>query len=416
MSTGENDVHHDERPSENDDGPRGGDNVTHQDLQNAIDVMHNATRQQRDRVTQLSEAWNDRNHRRPIVAPRLKDLEPVVFNGTMVENPDDWITRLNAYFELNEVDSDDHKLQTFKLLMRGVAAIWYASLSPPIAQDYDQTTAAFTKRFDNAANYWQIVQAIEGRRLDEHEDVDCYISEVLQLSHKAKLTEQEINNTLLRNLYTELRAYVIGQGTTGLEDLITKIRLGSTMLAMKNSRTTVAKCVARFEPSHARPQEEATVPTTRANRHADTEYNNDEQENHEQPQFAEERPGRWENRNDYQGRAGFRTDSAPPTGRRWQQPTNRPPRDLSNVECWFCHRFGHMVTDCRMKQGIDARVRGDAPKGMTPRPNQYPRSTEPRRDNNQGATQANSQDRPPRAQRDTPRDPQSSAGASWRSS
>ena len=74
MSNTENDMNHDDRPGENGDGQRGGDNVTHQDLQNAIDVMHNATRPQRDRVTQLSEEWNDRNHRRPIVAPRLKDL------------------------------------------------------------------------------------------------------------------------------------------------------------------------------------------------------------------------------------------------------------------------------------------------------------------------------------------------------
>ena len=148
----------------NHEGQRG-ENVTHQDLQDAIDVMQDQTRQQRDRFTELADKWQDRNDRRPIVAPRLKDLEPVVFNGTMVENPDDWITRLNAYFELNGVDSDDHKLQTFKLLMRGVAAIWYASLSSTVAQDYDQTTAAFKKRFDNAANYWQIVQAIEGRRI-----------------------------------------------------------------------------------------------------------------------------------------------------------------------------------------------------------------------------------------------------------
>ena len=47
---------------------------------------------------------------------------------------------------------------------------------------------------------------------------------------------------------------------TGLEDLITKIRLGSTMLAMKNSRTTVARCEAKFEPSHERLHEDATVP------------------------------------------------------------------------------------------------------------------------------------------------------------
>ena len=135
MSEPETHMMHDGGEGESHDEERGGGNVTHRDLQDAISMMDNATRRQQDRFAQLAEDLKLRNDRRPIVAPRLKDLEPVVFNSTMVENPD--VTRLNAYFELNRVDSDDHKPQTFKLLMRGVAAIWYAALSPLIAKNYE---------------------------------------------------------------------------------------------------------------------------------------------------------------------------------------------------------------------------------------------------------------------------------------
>jgi len=353
--------------------------------------------------TERKETRDEMAGKKVHIGPRLRDLEPNVFQGTMLENPNDWLKRLKGYFSLNGITDDNDKLQMFKLLLRGVASIWQAQLSEDVAEDYEASIEAFIVRFGNTNSRWQVMKAIEGRKLEEADDMEAYISDIIQLSHKAKMSEPEICNNLLRNLHGDLQSYVIGCDTKTLEDLLAKIRLGVTVMECKPRSTGLSMLQNKAELktmeeiitekiSEQMSKNEPLRPSKTQNNNRTSQPN--------QPDFNQS--GQWENRTEYNGQRGFRTDATPSSGQNWTQRnwnTQGGTRDSRQIECFYCHKLGHIARNCytRLNNGREENgpFRGNSQNDYQRNP-RFNNNGDYRRSGNwnRGSNDQNNQSRP----------------------
>ena len=161
--------------------------------------------------------------------PKLKATEPDIFSGLAIENPEDWYNRLLDYFRLNHIDDDGVQVTTFRLLLRGIALLWFDDLGDEDRCSFEQIKAPFLSRFNDTSQKWLVQETMDSRTLTKSEPIDNYVNDMLRLAHKLKLSNTETCNAIKRGLYPELKMYIISSAPPDLESLLSKIQMGHTI-------------------------------------------------------------------------------------------------------------------------------------------------------------------------------------------
>ena len=86
--------------------------------------------------------------------PKLKATEPNVFSDSAIENPEDWYTRLMDYFRLSHIEDKSVQVTTFRLLLRGIALLWYEDLDEDDCCSLEQLKEPFLGRFNDNSQKW----------------------------------------------------------------------------------------------------------------------------------------------------------------------------------------------------------------------------------------------------------------------
>jgi hypothetical protein len=287
--------------------------------------------------------FNASRSNRPLT---LRGLEPTPFTGSAKDDANVWLAQVEGYFDLSGT-SDLERVTAMKLLMKGVPRIWWDSLESsqptdtgtnmPKALTMQIVKEKFIARFSLDSNKWQLREVLDNVTLASNGDVDHYLDEILTLTHKLEMAEGEIKTTLIRNLYGELRAFVISASPKSLEDVVEKIRLGSTTIAMSRKiRSTGEARIVQSGKDQVHHAVEAQVQQI-------TEAAQDAVR-----AIASQANSMTANKS-YTTRGAFATDASPcaPSDYRNQGQDRKP---IQDSECYFCHKRGHYARDCRQKQ------------------------------------------------------------------
>ena len=298
---------------------------------------------QEDRTMIQDMIFNASRTNRPLT---LRGLEPTPFTGSAKEDANVWLAQVEGYFDLSGT-SDLERVTAMKLLMKGVPRIWWDSLESsqptdtgtnrPKALTMQIVKEKFIARFSLDSNKWQLREVLDNVTLASNGDVDHYLDEILTLTHKLEMAEGEIKTTLIRNLYGELRAFVISASPKSLEDVVEKIRLGSTTIAMSRKiRSTGEARIVQSGKDQVHHAVEAQVQQI-------TEAAQDA------VRAIASQANSMNTNKTYMTRGAFATDASPsaPSDYRNQGQDRKP---IAESECYFCHKRGHYARDCRQKQ------------------------------------------------------------------
>ena len=281
----------------------------------------------------------------------LKGMEPVPFSGGVKEDARAWWNQIEGVFELNSV-SDENRVMALKLLMRDVPRIWWEGLENSQPMEHgklkplklDFVKDKFLTRFSNESSRWQTQETLDNVRLQVNGDVDKFINEILMLSYKLSLSEKEIITCMMRSLHDELKGFVIASCPKGLEEVVNKIRLGNATIAMARKGRTRGdiRAIQSHENTHTR--EDLLLDNMEIRMHAMADNAQEAiRAVSTQPHTGQRRP--WE---ESQQKHAFSTDAAPNRPSDFRNKTNDNNKDYArNMECYACHKMGHMARDCR---------------------------------------------------------------------
>lgn len=320
--------------------------------------------------------------------PKMKAIEPEVYSGLPTENAVEWLNRFSCFMKMNKVDPLDMFIP-FRLLLRGVALLWYDSLEKRdlLPEDFGEVKPLFLQRFNDDSQRWMSQEALDRRRLEVGEDVSIYINDMLRLADRLDLTSEETATAIRRNLHPELKAYVISCAPPNLEALITKLQLGQTLQTMRTSHdllmpppmsrtaavqieascdsymTEFSKKLQQVTDQAAEKVASLTISATQSAVEPKLPSAYDERGRAVTREHSYSRPAPTYNYSKSPDRYaksayGQRSPSAtrrPDFNRYPDQPRRAvfSPQgngfDFSKIECWYCQNKGHKSVDCRIK-------------------------------------------------------------------
>jgi hypothetical protein len=350
-------------------------------------------------VTRLIQEGIQKHEDDATRGPRLKATEPDTFSGIATESPEDWFNRLNDYFNLSGVTNPKIKLTTFRLLLRGIALLWFDELRSVTADDEDQMTfdkvrPLFLARFSDASQQWLIQETLDSRRLIKGDDIDAFLDDMLRLAHKLKLSSLETANAIKRSLYPDLKVYIISCAPADLETLIAKLQMGHTLQRVKtvdnpfplhssvnsiaqgagsssleNMQSACDKVLCSMEAKLQLATDKAanrisTAAAEAANRAADNAYNAYvdpyTMAGPREDQYAPRRRG---GHNYFGGRGHSNSGRINDFNRNSRAIFTGPPQGAKSDdrivrECNYCNKKGHLVDSCWAKARDEGRPYG----------------------------------------------------------
>ena len=168
---------------------------------------------------------------------KLHVLEPLMFGGTINQNPREWLRKFEAYTTLNKTD-DKEKIITFGSLLDRSARCWFENLSDDIKKSWDTLKQSFEETYFNS-NTWVNSQRIENRKLLNGESCTNYVNDMIELAQLTGLQEAELCKAILRGLPDSIKFQVVAHCPKSLDETIQRILLSESM---NNSRQQEAMC------------------------------------------------------------------------------------------------------------------------------------------------------------------------------
>lgn len=245
---------------------------------------------QQDRLQTLNNKQTSRN------------LLPEPFYGYSTEDPRKFLDKFVTYAGLQAIP-DRQKVQTFRLLLHGPADVWYSTLDDAVKNDWAQFRQNFENHFGGQNVQYLLEQKLVERRQQPNELTEQYVHDIMQLAQRLRKGDNEIKQILLRGLRSDIKAFVIGQNPQTLADTLQKIKLGDTVSTI-NPASVSANCHSLGEKNMAEQLEKSQ--STMAS-------------------LAEE-------------------------VKQVSQKMDKMNVGKSEVECFYCHKQGHLYKDCKARE------------------------------------------------------------------
>lgn len=241
-----------------------------------------------------------------------KHLAPESFYGYSTDDPRRFMDKFLTYVQLQHIP-DDRRIPTFRMLLQGPADVWYSSLPEATKNNWANLEQAFLDGFAGANTELLLEQSLDNRTQGSTESAESYINDVLRVTQRLQKADAEVRKILQRGLRPDIKAYVIGAGPANVNEMVEKIKIGETLEALKR-------------PSKAK---------TNAMESQDDLASILERQNMALAALA----------------TGIEKMAKPnPSPQTVSAPNQQPAIPMENVECYYCHNFGHYARNCRAKR------------------------------------------------------------------
>ena len=270
---------------------------------------------------------------------QLSIINPTSYHGRPDESAYLFTKTFDQYCDYNNIQGEK-QLKLFGILLKGLAANWYESLTAAQKPDYTTVKTLFQSHFQGTNSNFLNQQKLENVKYDPNTPIELYIEQVIQLGNNMALGDNDKKQALLRGLPASTKASVIAHGPSTLMETIQRLMLINQGDQLKREE----------QQQHSRSMEMATLTAAVANIE----------------KIVTRPPGysHRQNRTPGYGAGGnHRTTQRPP----WPAPGIRqpPPR-----RCFTCGQNGHFSRNCynRRDNSFNTGQHFNAPLQRQPNP------------------------------------------------
>ena len=165
---------------------------------------------------------------------KLGIIQPTVFSGRSNDNPNNFLSHFEAYSKLTGME-EENKCITFGLLLKDIALCWHQNLGEHIKTDFNKLKEAFKETYMSRSKDWMNVQTLEDRKLEPGEKVESYIADIIKMTNKLGMKDEETRSYIIRGLTPKLKAELITHNPSTLSETIERVYLSEAALKLKNS-------------------------------------------------------------------------------------------------------------------------------------------------------------------------------------
>ena len=129
------------------------------------------------------------------------------FSGSETENPKEWLKKFETYTEFQGW-KDEKKYAAFKLMLDGVAELWFKSLDEESKADFATASALLRTRFERKTPTWVEVEGLFSQKQGPGESVDDYIKKLRIISAELNLQPETYMTIFIRGLQSQIQETV----------------------------------------------------------------------------------------------------------------------------------------------------------------------------------------------------------------
>ena len=185
---------------------------------------------------------------------QLSIINPTSYHGRPDESAYLFTKTFDQYCDYNNIQGEK-QLKLFGILLKGLAANWYESLTAAQKPDYTTVKTLFQSHFQGTNSNFLNQQKLENVKYDPNTPIELYIEQVIQLGNNMALGDNDKKQALLRGLPASTKASVIAHGPSTLMETIQRLMLINQGDQLKREE----------QQQHSRSMEMATLTAAVAN-------------------------------------------------------------------------------------------------------------------------------------------------------
>ena len=193
-----------------------------------------------------------------------------------------------------------------------------------IKTDFNKLKEAFKETYMSRSKYWMNVKTLEDRKLELGEKVENYIADIIKMTNKLGMKDEETRSYIIRGLTPKLKAELITHNPSTLSETIERVYLSEAALKLKNSEIQAIDTNSQI----------AAITTTIAR--LDRTINE------------------WNKPRDkiiQNGIQPMNNNADDSTLSRYQRDDHNKGLNInSNIECFVCGKIGHIAKNCWHRQ------------------------------------------------------------------
>jgi len=174
-------------------------------------------------------------------------LMPALYKGTATEDVETWLRHFLNYCAYKDY-TEAKKLNLFKLLLTGSAAIWLETLPSDITDSWGNLQTAFLTRYSTpelmrfkSARDWL------NRKQGPSESADDFVASMQRLAKSIGADDQMTRFAILNGLRPEIATYVIQRQPTNVKELLDAARIGEMCVIKPETDSTVTTQIAQVQ-------------------------------------------------------------------------------------------------------------------------------------------------------------------------